>query len=279
MPQIKKILFPVDFSPSCEGAARYVEAFAGHFEAEIRLVHAVTMGERVLAAELLPIRKAHLDAFLADELKYFTTHRECAIGEPLEIILGSAAQWAPDLVMLPTHGLGYFRRHLIGSVTAKVLHDLTCPVWTSVHAADAPQLEDIHVKRILCAVDLGGRRSRAVLDFGVWLAGEFDARLGIAHASMAVDAAAEAWAVGDEFQRAAIARATAAVAELQEEAGTDAEIFVYPGVPAAVIAGAAREFGADLLVIGRHLDESIAGALFQNAYGILSQSPCPVISI
>jgi hypothetical protein len=34
MPAIKKILFPVDFSKRCIGAARYVEAMAGRFEAE-----------------------------------------------------------------------------------------------------------------------------------------------------------------------------------------------------------------------------------------------------
>jgi len=68
MPTIKKILFPVDFSDSCLGAARYVEALAGRFEAEIMLLHVVGMGEHNLAEDLLPQRQALLDAFLADEL-------------------------------------------------------------------------------------------------------------------------------------------------------------------------------------------------------------------
>ena len=54
MPQIRKILFPVDFSDSSFGAARYVEYFAGQFQAEIMLLHAVGMGEHNLAEELLP---------------------------------------------------------------------------------------------------------------------------------------------------------------------------------------------------------------------------------
>ena len=83
MPLIKKILFPVDFSASCLGAARYVEAFAGRFEAEIMLFHVVGMGEGglTLAEELLPVRQAELNAFLADELKYFTTERLCVMGD------------------------------------------------------------------------------------------------------------------------------------------------------------------------------------------------------
>jgi len=32
--------------------------------------------------------------------------------------------------MLPTHGRTPLRRFLLGSVTAKVLHDRTVPVWT-----------------------------------------------------------------------------------------------------------------------------------------------------
>ena len=41
----------------------------------------------------------------------------------------------------------------------------------------------------------------------------------------------------------------------------------------------AIEFGADLLVIGRHSGAGIAEHLFQNAYAILRESPCPVISV
>jgi nucleotide-binding universal stress UspA family protein len=64
---------------------------------------------------------------------------------------------------------------------------------------------------------------------------------------------------------------------LQRAAGTAGQIYVSSGVPAKVVAQAAREFDADLLVIGRH---SGAGMyLHQNAYAILRDSPCPVISI
>jgi nucleotide-binding universal stress UspA family protein len=151
MPQIKKILFPVDFSPSSLGAARYVQAFAGKFEAEIMLFHAVVRGQDTLAEELLPLRKAELDKFLVEDLKYFTTHRVCTTTEdPPSAIADVARSWQPDLVMMPSHGLGYFRRHLLGSATAKALHDLNCALWTSVHAESAPQLEEIHCRRILC---------------------------------------------------------------------------------------------------------------------------------
>ena len=57
------------------------------------------------------------------------------------------------------------------------------------------------------------------------------------------------------------------------------KMFINPGDPAKVVASAAREFGADLLIMGRHGGAGIAGHLFQNAYAILCESPCPVISV
>jgi len=278
MPQIRKILFPVDFSDSSYGAARYVEYFAGQFQAEIMLFHAVGMGEHNLAEELLPQRKARLDGFLADELKYFTTERVAVIGDAATALMDAAATWNPDLVMIPTHGLGYFRRHLLGSVTAKALHDLRCPIWTSVHAEVAPALENIHCRRVLCAVDLT-ERSPFVLEWAAWLAHEYDATLEIVHASPPLDSSAQVWAVAEEFQRNIRDRASEGLAELQKKVGTSAAGIVISGVPAPMIAQAAKDFGADVLVVGRHDGEGFSADLFQNAYAILSQSPCPVISI
>lgn len=280
MPQIRKILFPVDFSESCLGAARYVEAFAGQFEAEIMLLHTVAMGERTLPEELLPRRKKELDQFLANELKYFTTHRVCEIEEDTAAaIVEEAKAWEADLVMMPTHGLGFFRRHLLGSVTAKVLHDLDSPLWTSVHAETAPPLEDIHCRRILCATALDPC-SRKVLQWANWLAGQYDAALGIVHATVPIDASAASWNLAEEYNRQVSAEASKRIGELQAQTGASAaDVIIAPGNVESVLAKAASDFNADLLVIGRHSGTGVAAALFQNAYAILREAPCPVISI
>jgi universal stress protein A len=180
--------------------------------------------------------------------------------------------------MMPTHGLGFFRRHLIGSVAAKALHDLACPVWTSIHAEDAPALEAIHCRRVLCAVDLT-ERSRFVLEWAAWLAGEYQAELAIVHATSPLETLPEALAVTDQLQQQLLAHARHELRALQTRAGTNAHAFIHPGRPSSAIAAVVEEFGADLLVIGRHGEEGFPGNLFQNAYGILTDSPCPVISI
>jgi nucleotide-binding universal stress UspA family protein len=281
MALVNKILFPVDFSPGCIGAARYVEAVAGRFEARIMLLHVVGMGDGglVLAEERLPRKKAELDAFLADELKYFTTERVCVIGdEPAPAIMDAALSWDADLVMLPTHGLGVFDRLILGSVTAKILQDLGCPVWTSVHSEAAPPLEQIHCRRILCAVDLS-ERSQSVLKWASGLAAEYEAELGIVHATAEMPPALISVGLEDDLIRSVSAQAKKEIENLQAITATSARVFVDSGDPEEVIARATKDFDADLLVMGRHDGSGLAGNLEQNAYAILRDSPCPVISI
>jgi universal stress protein A len=275
MPLIDKILFPVDFSPASFNVARYVEAFAGQFQAEIMLLHVVGPGdgELTLPEELLPMRQARLNAFLANELKYFSTQRVCVTGtEPAPEIVRAALGWQPDLVMMPTHGLGVFQRFFFGSVAAKLLLDLDCPIWTSVHSEVALPLEDIHCRRILCALDLNGR-SHSVLAWAASLAAEYGADLALVHATAKIPPAVTAITLEEDFARSVSRQAETEIESLQKAVGTAALVFIGSGDPATVIAGAAKDFDADLLVIGRH--ESGPG----DAYSILRESPCPVISI
>ena len=275
MSLISKILFPVDFSRGCVNAARYVEAFAGQFEAEILLLHVVGPGEGelTLPEELLPLRRAQLNAFLAGELKYFSTERVCVTGnEPAPEIVAAALRWRPDLVMMPTHGLGVFQRFVFGSVTAKILCDLDCPVWTSIHSEIALPLEDIHCRRILCALDFTAR-GQSVLAWAASLAAEYEAALGIVHATAEMPLAYTAVSLQKDLTQSVSEQAKKEIESLQKAAGTAARVFIDSGNPATVIARAAKEFDADLLVIGRH--ESGPG----DAYAILRDSPCPVISI
>ena len=81
MPQIKKILFPVDFSEGCRSAARYAEALAGRFEAELMLIHVVGAGEHNSAEQLLPLRRAQMNTLHADELRQFSSLRACITGD------------------------------------------------------------------------------------------------------------------------------------------------------------------------------------------------------
>jgi nucleotide-binding universal stress UspA family protein len=277
MPAIKKILFPVDFSARCVGAARHVESLAGWFEAEIMLLHVVSNGTYTPAENLLPRSQAQLNSFLADELKYFTVERRCVTGDPAEKIIETARSWSPDLVMMPTQGLGLFRSFLLGSITSKVLHDVECPVWTGVHEEQAPSLEKIAWSKVLCAIDLGDR-SRDVLAWAAFLAREHQADLRILHATPTLEVGAGRY-LNQEFDLSLADQAKSRIAALQTAAGTNAAVQIVRGNPRATVCCAAKEFSADLLVIGRHNGAGITGHLHHNAYAIIGASPCPVLSV
>lgn len=279
MPQITRILFPVDFSPACAGAARYAEALAGRFQAELILAHIVLSGEHNLASELLPHRQAQLNNFVRDDLRYFSTRNICMAGEePAEMIRSLTEREKVDLVIAPTHGVGAFRRLLIGSVTAKVLHDVLCPVWTSTHAEDAPRLENIHCRKVLCALDLG-EHSRDVLAWAGWFAGEYGADLGIVHVPAPWPHGYFGGELEQAYRRAVTEEAKEAIGRLQHEKGIKAEIFTAPGNPTDTVIRTAGDFAADLLITGRHSTDGLSEFVGQHAYSIIGQSPCPVISI
>ena len=163
-------------------------------------------------------------------------------------------------------------------MTTKTLHDLKCPIWTSVHAEIAPQLEEIHCRKILCSLDLA-EHSQDILAWAAWLACDYQASLGIVHATVAADAWTAGWHLRGEFARYAAAQAKLRLDALQREVGTSAQVFINPGTPRTVVAMAAGEFNADLLVIGRHEKAGLVGDLFPNATAIIRESACPVISI
>jgi hypothetical protein len=80
--------------------------------------------------------------------------KQFAEGDPASIITEYAARNRVDLIMMPTHGYGTFRSLLLGSVTAKVLHDAECPVWTGVHTADTVISGQVQLAHL--AVETGG---------------------------------------------------------------------------------------------------------------------------
>jgi nucleotide-binding universal stress UspA family protein len=67
--------------------------------------------------------------------------------------------------------------------------------------------------------------------------------------------------------------------QLQQATGADADLLIEGGDPANVICSAAARVAADVLVIGRGSAAGVFGRLRTNAYAIIRESPCPVVSV
>lgn len=274
----KKILFPVDFSDRCTDAARMAETFAGHFQAELTLLHVLEpLTYSDIPYDATPITQHQLEDYLVDELKHFEVKRVLIHGDPASKIAEFAHTEGTDLILLPTHGYGRFRRLILGSVTAKVLHDARCPVWTGVHMEHVPRLEDIAFRKIVCAVDLG-RQSCPTLRWASQFAYEFDAELAVVHAIPEAKDVNSVYA-DTKTREARIQEAAGQVDGLIESLGSNARAVVLAEDIAPAVCGFAGREKADLLVIGRSIEEGMLGRLKGNAYSIIRQSPCPVVSV
>lgn len=290
MPSIQKVLMPVDFSAAWPGASHYGAALARQFNAEITLLHVLPYANFAgggmeytpsvlenLAEEQKIYARKQLDGFLAEELSGVKVNRVLLEGDPAGTIVDYAHNEHMSLIVMPTHGYGPFRRFILGSVTAKILHDAECPVWTGVHLAEAPPVEQIVFRHVGCAVDLGPQ-SRCALRWAAEFASKFGAPLSLFHATLDLDGR-----VGEYFDpdwRLQIrTMAHEEIDKLQAELGTTAKVHITSGDVASKVSAAVSDDGVDLLVIGRGSSSGVFGRLRTHSYAIIRQSPCPVVSV
>lgn len=286
---IAKILLPVDFSERAAQAARFAVPVAERFDAEIILLHvlpayyefgSVELGGPILMdlrSERQKNAQQHIAGFLSEELRGRRVRRLLLEGDPAREIVECAHREQAGLIMMPTHGYGPFRRLLLGSVTAKVLHDADCPVWTTAHAETSPPGE-VALRRILCAIEQGPSALRA-LQWSAQLAAEFGAQLTLVHAMAELDPRTEGYYFSPEWRKFLVENAETEIAALQAKAATQAAVVLTMGPAAEMICEEARKAQADLLVIGRGAEAGILGRLTSQAYSIIRQSPCPVVSV
>lgn len=288
MPIFSKILVPVAFSARCQGAAQYAEALACHFHAQLVLLHvvapiptywcpdAVVMSPEV-TEEAVTQSKAELEKFLAEGLRGVSVERIVEEGDPAQTIVDYAHNGNFDLIVMPTHGYGPFRRFLLGSVTAKVLHDASCPVWTGPHMENAPAYPKISFRKILCAVDLGPH-SQAVLEWSSRFARDYGSDLDVVHVVPTSTVSAGGFYFDPEWRAQVVNEARDRIAYLQQDLGTKGVIRIETGEVAHSVKAAADELHSDLVVIGR-THAGMLGRLRANAYAIVREAPCPVAAI
>jgi len=288
MPGIQHILFPIDFSERCCSAVPFVEFVANRYGARVTLLSIAqpyfyaAMGEpgamvSIDLGELLQELKQRLEGSLTAKFPGLRVARVAELGDPAESITGYAHENGVDLIMMPTHGYGRFRSLLLGSVTAKVLHDAKCPVWTAAHVEQAPCRDHVTWRNILCAVD-GTPNCEALMSRAGDLAKESGATLRLVHAIPAMQGIPTRQ-MDREFEESLRKGAHLVIEGLEASAGIDAPLCVTAGHVAETVAEEARRHAADLVVIGRGAMHEKLGRLRTHAYGIIRQAPCPVLSV
>ncbi len=285
----RHILFPYDFSVRGRQTVPYVVALARRAAARVTLFAVlpptfdpvpIEMGGPHLRAGDQPSEWVHhlqqqLEAALPAEFGDVPIERIADGGDAAISIVDFAHTHDVDLIMMPTHGLGRFRTLLIGSVTSKVLHDARRPVWTAAHAET--QTASPLPRRVLCAVD----GSTAACGIVRWAAKFSDAVGATLHVLHVVGPISD-WPSAESerrLQEEVRAEAQGRIAAMLKEARLAVPLHVTTGPIVQTVAQHAREDPTDLVIIGRGAVTEPFGRLRTHAFGIIQQSPCPVLSL
>jgi nucleotide-binding universal stress UspA family protein len=291
MLSFQKILVPIAFPDASSHVVQQAAWLARRFHAEIILLHVVTplsypaglfeSGHEITARDLhthiVQQAQKDLDQALESELDGIAVTRLLLRGDAAREIVQTARDQNVDLIVMSTHGSGPFYRFLLSSITAKVLHESHCPVWTGAHLEESPDGE-FSVRRILCSVDLSAH-SLHTLSLASEFAAAVDAALTLAHITVSVDIYGPGGShVDPVWKEQIVGAATEEIAKLQREAGTQADVIIDSGNVSELLNRAAEQAKADVLVIG-HLPGGSHLGDNGNGYGIIRASQIPVLSI
>jgi nucleotide-binding universal stress UspA family protein len=292
MLKLDKILLPTDFSDRSRLAAYEAGKLARHFHSEVTLLHVNEL--QVIHRPVKPLghgvspanatethdisrQQRELDAFGTAELSGVQVKRLLRSGDPAKLIVEHAHAGGMDLVLMPTRGKGAFRRLLLGSVAAKVLHDAECPVWTGMHLGDLPASAPTEVHHVMCAVNFGPQSVKTIR-WAADFASEFGANLTVVHAVLGTPPnLPERYMF--QWHGEAVGGAEERLRSLLLTAHIQANVLIVDGDTPKVLATAVQQQGAGLLVIGRSCVPGRNGRLGSDAYGIICHAPCPVVSI
>ncbi len=141
MNAFKRILVPVDFSPSANQAVQFAIDLARRYDAALDLVYvyqsvayALPEGYVLITPdqlnEILQVFEKQLEAAKQEAQKAGVANVETALlqGYPINEILRRAEERHADLIVMGTHGRSGIKRLVLGSVAENVLRGSSCPV-------------------------------------------------------------------------------------------------------------------------------------------------------
>lgn len=292
VPEIRRILCPVDFSEFSAPVLAYAAAFARLFGSDVTVLHvfATTVppsGAATYPSWLLEVPEAR--ASIADELHRLlapvssagvTVRTQIAEGNTAAEILRHAAEHNADLVVMGTHGRSGFDRLTLGSVAEKVLRKAPCPVLT-VPPGAARAATDVAVQRILCPTDFSACSEQA-MDFALALADRANAAVTALHVIDTIDARPElSGAMADlQQQRLETEHRYLEKTNAERPGGNRITNAVTVGRPYLEILRTMEERAIDVIVMGVRGRGAVDMALFGSTTNhVVRRAKCPVVTV
>jgi nucleotide-binding universal stress UspA family protein len=292
---IKKILFPTDFSRCAEQALVHAVFLSEKYNSEIHVLHVVTLYEdqpKVISSEISETKEMikkledtaekQLNKVTGTyDIKIITSTKRGISAAPA--ILEYSLDNDIDLIVMGTSGRRGIGHLLLGSVAEEVVRLSACPVLT-VRGTEKPKSIE-SVNNILVPVDFS-EHSKNALAYAAKFAECYDAKLQVLH--IIEDTMHPAFSlVGktsifdlipgieeDCWRRAEKMLEDSVPAEIKSE------VFIKGGRAANEIINFAKDNSTDLIIIATHgltgLEHMLLGSVTEK---VVRMAHCPVLTV
>jgi nucleotide-binding universal stress UspA family protein len=312
---MKTILVPLDGSALAEQVLPYARELAALLGAQVRLVRALTdvEPENVYAETMIGVygvaespeayreHRQRARAELRQHTEGYLTTRaydleeagldvatEVLVGPTGEVIVEDARSQGAALIMMATHGYGGLKRWTLGSVTDKVVHTATTPVFV-VRGADSRPAAGPTIKRILVPLD-GSAFAEQALPLATELATCANAQLILLEAiAPTIETLAGFRPIGRPIARYGESmellhwhaqQNLGALAEQLRTRGLRVKTSIVNGHAAEVIVDEATRRGVDLIVMATHGYSGLKRlALGSVAHKVLHTATMPLVLV
>jgi nucleotide-binding universal stress UspA family protein len=291
------ILCPVDFSEQSQHALRWAQALAARYQSRLIVLTVIDpllantarmrLGVDLAETETRPsLREFVKTAWPGGPVTANEVVLDVRIGDAPQVIVETAAEHAADLIVLGTHGMGGFRKWLLGSTTQRVLSHANTPVLgvppgSGEPGVSLPNNAMTPNVRVLAATDLR-ESSVAAVAWASQLAEESQLPLLVAHIVEPIAVAPQWQSYVEESTEGRVAAAREQLERLALRlcGGRPCEAIVQVGRPEEALTAIAKERGADLIVMGLTGEHDSAprrpGSI---AYGVLRAASVPVLVV
>jgi nucleotide-binding universal stress UspA family protein len=303
MPEIKKVLFPTDFSEMSNHALPYALRMAKIFDAELVMLHAVTVYEKD------PNEPTHdfpsLERYCAEVRKAAEDQIQICIGKAgasgvnaTKAIVqgisphGSILDFVKEdgqigMIVMSTHGHSGLAHVLLGSVTENVIRYSPCPVLVvkrPEHEFVDPETGELYLKKILFPIDFS-KDSLHPIDLVRAIASRQASEVILFHA---IDVEFPPMYYGrglKKFLEVDSELHDSIMDQMQEMAGKELEglkvrYAVQEGKPVELIRGFARSEQIDLIAMGAAGAHGVGEFLFGSTTArVIQKAVCPVLIV
>jgi nucleotide-binding universal stress UspA family protein len=303
MSAVKKVLFPTDFSELSNHALPYAIKMAKIFDAELVMLHAVTLYEHdpndpdhhfpSLDAYCSEVKEAAENGFQVCIERIgdsgVTIRRSIVQGVSPHAAILEYIDEAGDigLIVMSTHGRSGLKHVLLGSVTENVIRYATCPVLVvkqPEHEFIDPGTGEVHISKILFPVDFSDASIKPV-DFIRYIAGHYGSEVIAFHAvdveippvyyTSGIDSILQ---LDPELHERVKLKMEALVGDRLE--GMNVRYVVAEGRAVDEIRELAKKERVDLIVVGSAGSHGIGDFLFgSTAARVIQRAVCPVLTL